>query len=157
MVNGIGAYASSSNRRRFMRAKNGESTGACRSGDRKKTGDRLNSPSGQKGKMLIRSHLREETMPREEQLQAASQRGRNFTCLSRPLDAGGVFSDKLFNYSSFPSYGSWVRSPSPAPNFSATYRDRTLSHMRPCPQNVRVICSAVVQTTILSRSARGCP
>ena len=56
-----------------MRAKNGESTGACRSGDRKKTGDRLTSPSGQKGKMLIRSHLREETVTREEQLQTASQ------------------------------------------------------------------------------------
>ena len=69
-----------------MRAKNGESTGACRSGDRKKTGDRLTSPSGQKGKMLIRSHLREETVTREEQLQTASQvlRGHCQTNLTGP-------------------------------------------------------------------------
>ena len=59
-------------------SKNDGSSGLRRSvdwGSQKASAGGLTSPSRQKGKVLVRSHLREEhRMTREEQLQAASQR-----------------------------------------------------------------------------------
>ena len=60
----------------------------------------------------------------------------------------------------FPSYGSWVRSPSPAPILPKTYDGILMALGRPCPRNVRVMCSAGVHaasphTTITASLAAG--